>query len=522
MTFVEGKALDRRTFLVGGMAAAALGLSACAPQTKGETLSSTRSSEGGVAWTDEADVVIIGAGGAGLMAAAAAHENGASSIVLESQPMAGGDTFTCGCFVTAPWPEHYKKPAGADLGDEEYKAQWKEDYALTRPYSNFALAGKEGPEESPLSDRQLELTSEMFQWTADVAGIEWVNWDECEWFPGAEGTLFSGQFLANNRVIPSLSALIDGYDDAEVVLNTEAYDIVMENGRAVGVLASENGSSAVAIKARRGVVIATGSFTNGTDLVGAYMPENKGFPTMSTAGIMGGGHKMAERVGGKLRDMDLGMHWFCASYGSSEQNSTLATVQAMHGGEAGSVEGILVNYDGKRFVNEAHGYSHTGLSTAKQPYQSSYYVVDSNGIALLPVDDPAYLVKRADTLEELAMRMGVNEEAFLAEVARYNGFVDAGTDEDFGKPMNCPKIETAPFYALPMYPRPYVTYGGIQTDVDSHVLNARDEIIPGLYAAGLCTGSYGAQEGYFYPGGLGQALVFGRQAGRLAATEEAA
>lgn len=511
--------LSRRGFIAGAaLATAGLGLSACAPRTeKEQPIASTGDDSQGISWDYEADVVIVGAGGAGLMAADAAHENGASAIVLESQSMVGGDTFTCGCFVTAPWPETTKKGSGANLTDEEYVVQWKKDFELTRPYSNLALAGGELPAETPLSDRQLELTSDMFQRTADL-GVEWTFWEECEWFPGAEGTLFSGQFVASNRVIPSLEAAVGGYEDVEILTNAEAYDLVVQDGRAIGVLADVFGAR-TAVKARKGVILSTGSFTHNRSLLAENMPANVGFPSCGTPGITGLGHQMAVRAGANLRDMDLGLHWFCASFGSAEQTDTLATVQAVHGGAAGAVEGILVNAKGKRYVNECNGYSHTGYYTSQQPYQSGWYITDAAGAPYLPVDDEAYLKVQAETLDELAGKIPVDKEGLLAEIERYNGYVEAGEDPDFGKNMNCPKIETAPFFAFPMYPRFYVTYGGIETDPDSHVLNATGDPIPGLYAAGLCTGSYGAQEGFFYPGGLGQALVFGRQAGRLAVTE---
>ena len=98
----------------------------------------------------------------------------------------------------------------------------------------------------------------------------------------------------------------------------------------------------------------------------------------------------------------------------------------------------------------------------------------------------------------------------------------AGEDADFGKTLTgCQKIEAAPFYAVPIYPMPYQTYGGIAVDVDGHVLSADGAVMPGLYAAGICTGSFAAQAGLFYLGGVSQSLAFGRQAGKNAAAEEA-
>lgn len=126
----------------------------------------------------------------------------------------------------------------------------------------------------------------------------------------------------------------------------------------------------------------------------------------------------------------------------------------------------------------------------------------------------------ADTIEELGRAIMVDTEAFIDQVKRYNTYVEQQNDEEFGKKLDgCPKIETAPFYALPVQPQPYATYGGIAVDVDGHVLDSSDAPIPGLYAAGLCCGSFAEQAATFYLGGVGQALSFGWQAGKLAAGE---
>ena len=113
-------------------------------------------------------------------------------------------------------------------------------------------------------------------------------------------------------------------------------------------------------------------------------------------------------------------------------------------------------------------------------------------------------------------------QALADEVARYNAFVEAGADDDFGKLLaGCPKIEDGPFYAVAINGLPYTTYGGIAVDVDGHVLTAGGGTIPALYAAGLCTGSFAEQAGVFYLGGMAQALAFGRQVGKNAAAETA-
>lgn len=134
-------------------------------------------------------------------------------------------------------------------------------------------------------------------------------------------------------------------------------------------------------------------------------------------------------------------------------------------------------------------------------------------------DDVAH-VNWADTIEELAAQICMDPEVLVETVERYNGFVDAGEDADFGKNMpGTTRLENPPFFALTLRPRPFVSYGGVRTDVDSHVLTADGTPIPGLYASGIVCGCYPEQEGLAYNGGLNQALNYGFQAGYKAAQE---
>lgn len=126
---------------------------------------------------------------------------------------------------------------------------------------------------------------------------------------------------------------------------------------------------------------------------------------------------------------------------------------------------------------------------------------------------------RADTLEELAQMMGVPVETFVAEVERYNSFVENGVDEDFGKPAFGGKIETAPFYATPRKPGLHHTMGGVKIDTETHVLTADGNPIPGLYAAGeVCGGIHAGNR--LVGNAMTDFLVFGRISGENAAKAE--
>ena len=184
---------------------------------------------------------------------------------------------------------------------------------------------------------------------------------------------------------------------------------------------------------------------------------------------------------------------------------------------------ILVGFDGKRFYNEALGYAGMARNTANLPYSLSFYVWDNSLVDPLFMEglEADEILIQADTLEELAHKMpDIDEEQFLKTVEQWNGYVEAGEDPDFGRPVEgLTKIEQPPFHAVILQPQPYITLGGVKTDVDSRVIRADGTPIPGLYAAGQVTGCYAEMEGLMYLGGVGQAMAFGMQAGKLAAQE---
>ena len=186
---------------------------------------------------------------------------------------------------------------------------------------------------------------------------------------------------------------------------------------------------------------------------------------------------------------------------------------------------MLLNYEGERFVSESDGYHLIGRATAQQTGQEAWYVFDSSPmVADMILDIIPYnnRVVQAETLDELWKITRLPAEAADASIEAYNAAVVAGSDEAFGKLLDgCQPVAQGPFYAINIRPKPYCTYGGVDTDLDARVVDASGAAIPGLYAAGIVTGSFAAREGFYYNGGLAQALIFGRLAGKNAAAEEA-
>ncbi len=470
-----------------------------------------------------ADVVIVGAGGAGLMAAVGAHESGASSIVLEKSPMSGGDTILSNQGIVVAWPEHALK----DTGNEDSWESFIEDQKGGHWASRKGARGDELAEEFPYTQRLVEIFPKAGDWVENVAGVEWVpRMALGNGFPFPRWDSYLPRIWAGSpSIIPAVEEVVSGYDDSQILFNTEVVSLIQdETGRVIGVVAVDENGDRITVGANRGVVLASGSFNGNPAMIGKYLGYE--FRTHTSGGSpwnTGDGLRMAIEAGAGTVDLDLGTHFFPTIAGSPDIHTLMAHMGSYSAAETalGPIDpAIYINMDGKRYAREAVGYSLAGLAAIDQPLGVGWYVMDATmpSQGLLDKGD-GYRVQ-ADTVEELAQRMNVDAQTLAQEIERYNGFVESGVDEDFDKPMEGMKpIVEAPFYAFLINPQHYATYGGVKVDLDSRVLNRAGEPIDGLFAAGIVTGSFAEQEGFYYSGGVAQALAFGLQAGEMAAAQ---
>lgn len=529
--------VSRRSFIAGATSLGVVALASmagCAPKAKGEDktpVAATGGSDVPSSWDMESDVVIIGAGGAGMSAACTAKEAGASVLVLEKGGVTGGDTALSGQSALGPWISKQKE-AGIDESVEKYIADMANSYV----YGAFAEQGRELPAEHPFTQLQTELTEEMFEWTTGTIGIDW----QCDLeSPVSEGVLpqptwdtVAGRSWMNQTPDASVMAAFNkaARDMAiDVRLRTEVDRLIKNSdGRVVGVWAYDENDNSVAVKAAKAVIVATGSFCSNRGMMERYLPVTRGIQGGGCYGVTGDGIRMVRNVGGSVSELDLGCHWY--PYETSTNSGQFSTTLIFFGGLPGQVPisqqpGVLLNYEGERFVSESDGYHLIGRATAQQTGQEAWYVFDSSPmVADMILDIIPYnnRVVQAETLDELWKITRLPAEAADASIEAYNAAVVAGSDEAFGKLLDgCQPVAQGPFYAINIRPKPYCTYGGVDTDLDARVVDASGAAIPGLYAAGIVTGSFAAREGFYYNGGLAQALIFGRLAGKNAAAEEA-
>jgi fumarate reductase flavoprotein subunit len=281
------------------------------------------------------------------------------------------------------------------------------------------------------------------------------------------------------------------------------------------------------VRANKGVVLACGGFAHDAARLHAIDPRFKHVLATSGAGHTGDGLRMALELGAGLRDMEFVQPSFelHASGGTSDEFLIL-----YYQG------GIIVNARGERFVDESLSYKDIGGAVLDQPGRMGFQVFDQ-GIYDQAVAAQAAagrsssitldagrirLLARSDSLEGLAREIGVPPEALRRTVERYNGFVDAGSDADFGrnalagyygKPR---KLLQPPYYAYATIGHLLATYAGLVVDAQMRVLSG-GQPIPGLYAAGEIVGGFHGA-GYQSGTAIGKALIFGRIAGKAAAT----
>ena len=487
----------------------------------------------GEAWDCEFDVVVIGSG-TGQLAAVRAADAGLKAVVLEKLPSLGGTTALSGGGIWVP--NNYRM-------QEEGVEDSLED-ALE--YMKHATFDQSEPE---LMEAYLANVNDMVAYTREL-GIEWfiipmgAFCDYYETLPGAStyGRPLlpkTGEDLAGRTGFVGGGMLVRALEKAgrergvEYMLETPAKRLLVdEENRVVGVLV-ESGGLERRIRARVGVVMASGGFSRNNEMVKAFLRAPIFHPN-PPPGDTGDGHRMGMELGADLRNMNESWGWPVFWDPDTE---TAIPAYAPVLGKPGC---IVVNRKGDRFFDEAGPYAR--IIRAFQRYEPStleyenvpgFAIIDSvfrMNYTFADYDPkmkfPKWIVA-ADTLEELAGKLGVDPEGLVRTVTRFNAFAETGEDPDWHRGESAFDQQTAgdgsrglensclaplaepPFYGAPMWPGVLGTKGGLRINSNAQVLNVWGDPIRGLYAVGNCTGSV---MGAGYPGGgstIGSGMTYG-------------
>ena len=488
------------------------------------------------------DVVVVGAGGAGMTAAITATDAGKKVIVVESQPIAGGNSVrSTGGMNAAKTPyqdkNEFKEAAGVEktlataaekFADNEtitalaatVKSQWDAYQANPQGYFDSVelmeldtMIGGKGKNNPELVKALAENSADAIEWLASI-GAEVKNVGA---FGGASVKRIHRPVNADGKVtavgayiVPILEKNLQDRN-VQFLFDTTANEIIMKDGKAVGIKATGKDGHKVTINAKS-VVIATGGFGANAEMVEKYKPELKGFATTNAEGAQGQGIEMATAVGAATVDMDqIQIH---PTVHIEEDGNAHLITEGLRGDGA-----ILVNAEGKRFYDEVSTRDKVSAAIIAQPDKSAWLVVDQSMVdksaVIAGYIKSGYTVTGA-TYEELAKAMGVDEATFVSTMNTWNQAVEAKSDAEFNRTSFANPLTAAPYYAIKITPAVHHTMGGIVINPKAEVLNEKGEVISGLFAAGEVTGGvHGANR--LGGNAVADFVVFGRISGQSAA-----
>ena len=499
------------------------------------------------------DVVVLGGGGAGLAAAIAAGQNGANVIVVEKNGSIGGDTLVCGAIYNTPNQELQAKVemteavkatiekalAEAPVSDEhaalqaEVQAQWdqykaegrtdlfdtKEWYAL-QTWINGDKVG------------DLDLVKTMCY--NSYNGLEWIeslgmNFSD-EISQGA-GSLWQRTHTSTMKMGTGfMSTYVQNIMDDEkvsIIVESTAKELITNDGKVTAVKCVDNTTGKeFTINANMGVILATGGFAANGKMVQAHNTTGKWSDlskTMTTNRFscsQGEGITKAEEVGASLTDMDQVQLLYLGN--TRDGQITKYPPRNVNGTD----QIIFVNKEGERFVNEGGRRDEICLNVLNQTDGNFFILESADGAGYKDIKDSSwvsgdgfsfdYLVENgyilvADTLEDMAGKIGCDYATLQATVDKFNESVEAGSDE-FGRTLFSTKLENGPWVACPRTACVHHTMGGITIDLSTRVLDTNGNPISGLYAAGEITGGiHGANR--LGGNAVVDTVVFGKLAG---------
>lgn len=450
--------------------------------------------------SDSFDVIVAGGGAAGWSAALSASEAGATVLLCEKLSDSGGSSaLSGGCLALA----------GTDL----QAAQGVEDSSELL-YHDLIEVGQ-GINDPELVRTYCNVQLDTFDWLRG-AGVRFspvIETASGQSVPRVH-TVDPADMVRTLKATSERTGRVEYRPGVAVIsLRTDA------DGRVCGAQMAD-GSTATASK---GVILASGGFAKNHELLMHYAPQYAEAVFVAGSGSHGDGLRMGLDLGADVRDMDYVKGTF-GKHPTDETNDH--SLQAVYKGA------IAVNQDGHRFVNESISYKLLGDAVMAQPWHTAYQIMDQSifdtgddRVRILDfgrrLEEGLFYV--ADSLEELAAQIEIAPEVLVATVNRYNGYVDAGYDPEFGRVNLVHKhgalrrIETGPFYAYPSTAVVFGTYCGLRIDSKTHVLREDGSRISGLLAAGEVTGGFHGAA-YMTGSALGKAVVFGRIAGNVAAS----
>lgn len=444
--------------------------------------------------TIDCDVAIMGGGAAGLMAGITAAEAGKEVVIVETLGYAGGNLLSAVGVIAGPGSK-VQQEYGIEMTPESYL----EGKIATRAALPLTDYYDETPERTLIFYQENRI---ICDWISD-RGIEYV-----EPPMGVSHTLAPGYYLG----VPNFTNfLIETFEAAGGVIyyETTGTELIMEGDAVVGFMA-ESKEANYTINAPS-TLVATGGFTSNSEMVAEIYPEFETMYSTAMCSNTGEGLTMIEDAGGVTEALDAGIHKIPVTTIGKIDIPFFCIMSTA----------VLVNTDGERFISEAGNPPAMMELMIAEHDGKGYFVFDEGDKELLwdtfrSIFDLG-AVNEYSSFEEAAEDL--NMPSLVAQMESYNEDAMNGADQQFNRSFNLDPIDGDKIYVLAIEPGLYLTYGGVKTDNDMHVVTADDEIITGLYAAGDITGSTEVKEGFGYTAGVTHALSFGKIAAETILTD---
>ena len=435
--------------------------------------------------TLDADVLIIGAGIAGLSAAIEAANAGTKVIVLEKLDRLGGSSVTSGGYVYG---------TGSQMNKDDMVAYYNERTG--------------GDMDVNMVTYWAEHSGESVDWLIDEMGVVFdAGVVATGTSPALRGHLAS---LGGGAIMIPMWEKALANENITIIRHAAVQQLLSEGDTVTGAVADHYGAT-LTVNAKA-VIVATGGFDRSPEYMAKYVPNSEGVPSMSSCGNTGDEIPWGEALGASFvfKGGVMGMHTSDASYTLTGNYNLLSFLPTLG-----------VNDKGERFMNESLDYPLFYEAMDKNGTSCAWWIFDTSMADFVPLMDMAVARRsgfKADTLEELGKAAGLDAETFAATVARYNELGAKGVDEDFGRAGIYPLSDQGPYYAIKVIRSTVAGFGGFEINTESQVLKTDGTPFPNLFAAGECaSGQFFAT---VYPASgsmLSISTTFGRVAGENAA-----
>lgn len=490
------------------------------------------------------DVVVVGAGGAGMSAAIVAANEGRDVVILESMDVAGGNSVrSTGGMNAADTPYEDSNEFAEGAGVEKTLSTAKEKYAdnkaiqdlvatVEKQYADYqanpqgyfdsaelmeldTLVGGKGINNPDLVKTLSTNSADAIEWLSSI-GADLKNVGQ---FGGASVKRIHRPVDENGKVtavgsymVPILEKNLEKLG-IQVIYNATADEIKMKDGKVAGVHAKGKDGNDINVTAKA-VILATGGFGANNDMVKEQNPALDGYITTNATGAQGQGITMATAKGIDAAVVDMKQIQLHPTVNVDDKKNAHLITEGLRGDGA-----ILVNQSGKRFIDEVGTRDVVSAAENEQEGGYAYLIIDQSMVDKSAVIqgyiNNGYTTK-GETYEELAKNLKMDEATFANTMNTWNSYVDNNSDLEFNRTSFVKKLDAAPYYAIKVQPGIHHTMGGLVINSNTEVQNTSGKTIPGLYAAGEVTGGvHGANR--LGGNAVADFVVFGRIAGQQAA-----